>query len=90
MQTPSVQQQIMNKPIEQKKVRFDNNKLATTIRSPQTLSNTQIAQVAQSALQRATKAFHMPVSTLYFFITLLCIGIGFYLYQKYIAKSQQM
>lgn len=89
MQSLSVQQQIMKKPLEQKKVRFDNSKLATTIPSSPKLSNTQIAQVAQSVLQRATKAVHMPVSTLYFFIVLLCIGIGFYLYQKYVAKSHQ-
>ena len=85
----SVQQQIMKKPLEQKKVKFDNSKLATTIPLSPKLSNTQIAQVAQSALQRATKAFHMPVSTFYFFIALLCIGICFYLYQRYVAKPHQ-
>lgn len=89
IQTPSVQQQIMKKPLEQKKVRFDNSKLTTTIPLSPKLSNTQIACVAQSAIQRATQAFHMPVTTLYFFIALLCIGIGFYLYHKYVAKAQQ-
>lgn len=89
MPEPSVQQQLMKKPIEPKKVRFDNSKLATTIPLSPKPSNTQIALVAQTALQRATKAFHMPVSTLYFLITFLCLGIGFYLYQKYVTKSHQ-
>lgn len=69
----NVQQQLIRKPVVQKKVKFAQ---------PINMQPQQVVNIAQTTLQHVKKSFNLPMSTIYFMLVLLCAGIGIYIYNK--------
>lgn len=69
----NVQQQLIRKPVVQKKVKFAQ---------PINMQPQQVVNIAQTTLQHVKKSFNLPMSTIYFMLALLCAGIGIYIYNK--------